>query len=404
MAGNPNILIIIGGGVAAYKIPELVRRLRDDGAAVRVIMTQAATAFITPMTLQAVSGHPVGTSLLDPAAEASMGHIELGRWADLIIVAPATADLIARIAHGIANDLATTALLASAAPLLVAPAMNQQMYRAAVTQDNLALLAKRGATLIGPASGSQACGDIGPGRMVEPAELRDAARQLLNPQQDCQGLKLVITAGPTREALDPVRYISNHSSGKMGYALAAAAARRGAEVVLISGPVQLATPTGVTRIDVTTAVEMHQAVQQQLDHCGLFIGCAAVADFRPAHYVDDKIKKQSSDDRLTLELVANPDIIAAVSARPDRPFVVGFAAETSHLLDHARAKRQRKGMDLIVANDVGVSGIGFNSDDNAVVLLDGASEEQLPVMPKATLADQLISRVLARMPNAGARS
>lgn len=404
MAGNPNILIIIGGGVAAYKIPELVRRLRDDGAAVRVIMTEAATAFITPMTLQAVSGHPVGTTLLDPAAEAAMGHIELGRWADLIIIAPATADLIARIAHGIANDLATTALLASSAPLLVAPAMNQQMYRAAVTQDNLALLAKRGATLIGPDSGSQACGDIGPGRMVEPAALRDAARQLLTPLQDCRGLKLVITAGPTREALDPVRYISNHSSGKMGYALAAAAARRGAEVVLISGPVQLATPSGVTRIDVTTAVEMHEAVQQQLDHCGLFIGCAAVADFRPAHYCGDKIKKQGSDDRLTLELVANPDIIAAVAALPARPFVVGFAAETSHLLDHARAKRRRKGMDLIVANDVSVSGIGFNSDDNAVVLLDDAGEEQLPVMPKATLADQLISRILARMPNAGAHS
>lgn len=404
MAGNPNILIIIGGGVAAYKIPELVRRLRDDGAAVRVIMTEAATAFITPMTLQAVSGHPVGTSLLDPAAEAAMGHIELGRWADLIIVAPATADLIARIAHGIANDLATTALLASSAPLLVAPAMNQQMYRAAVTQDNLALLAKRGATLIGPDSGSQACGDVGPGRMVEPAALRDAARRLLAPQQDCQGLKLVITAGPTREALDPVRYISNHSSGKMGYALAAAAARRGAEVVLISGPVQQMTPAGVTRIDVTSAVDMHDAVQQQLADCTLFIGCAAVADFRPAHYCGDKIKKQGSDDRLTLELVANPDIIATVAARSDRPFVVGFAAETCNLLDHARAKRERKKMDLIVANDVSVSGIGFNSDDNAVVLLDATGEEQLPVMSKALLADQLISRILARMPNAGAHS
>ncbi len=393
----------MGAGIAAYKLPELVRRLREDGAEVRVIMTPAATQFITPLTLQAVSGHPVGTSMLDEAAEAAMGHIEFARWADAILVAPATADLLARIAHGHADDLATTAILASGAPLLLAPAMNQQMYKAAATQANLALLASRGAVIVGPDSGSQACGDVGPGRMVDPAQLRQALHQQFNVVGQGTGRKLVITAGPTREALDPVRYLSNHSSGKMGFALAAAAARTGAEVVLIAGPVQLATPPGVRRIDVTTALQMHAAVQQQLEGCQLFIGCAAVADFRPAVVAGDKIKKQHADDRLQLELIANPDIIAAVAAAEPRPYVVGFAAETTDLLGHARSKLARKKLDLIVANDVSTPGQGFNSDDNAVILLaaDGY-QESLPCMSKTLLAEQLISRILQRMPQTGA--
>lgn len=399
------ILIVIGAGIAAYKIPELVRRLRDDGAEVRVIMTPAATQFITPLTLQAVSGHAVGCSLLDEAAEAAMGHIEFARWADAILVAPATANLLARIAHGHADDLATTAILASAAPLLVAPAMNQQMYKAAATQANLALLASRGVTIVGPDSGSQACGDVGPGRMVDPAELRQALHQhfLLKSQQatagqQASGRKVVITAGPTREALDPVRYLSNYSSGKMGFALAAAAARTGLDVVLVAGPVQLVTPPGVQRIDVTTALQMHAAVQQQLEGCQLFIGCAAVADFRPAKVAGDKIKKQHADDRLQLELIANPDIIAAVAKANPRPYVVGFAAETTDLLNHARSKLARKGLDLIIANDVSTPGQGFNSDDNAVTLLAADGDEQsLPCMNKALLAEQLISCILQRI-------
>lgn len=393
----------MGAGIAAYKIPELVRRLREDGAEVRVIMTPAATQFITPLTLQAVSGYPVGTSMLDEAAEAAMGHIEFARWADAILVAPATADLLARIAHGHADDLATTAILASGAPLLLAPAMNQQMYKAAATQANLALLASRGAIVVGPDSGSQACGDVGPGRMVDPAQLRQALHQQFKVAGQGVGCKLVITAGPTREALDPVRYLSNHSSGKMGFALAAAAARTGAEVVLIAGPVQLATPPGVRRIDVTTALQMHAAVQQQLDGCQLFIGCAAVADFRPAVVAGDKIKKQHADDRLQLELIANPDIIAAVAAAEPRPYVVGFAAETTDLLGNARSKLARKKLDLIIANDVSTPGQGFNSDDNAVTLLaaDG-DQESLPSMNKSLLAEQLINRILQRMPQPGA--
>lgn len=393
----------MGAGIAAYKIPELVRRLREDGAEVRVIMTPAATQFITPLTLQAVSGYPVGTSMLDEAAEAAMGHIEFARWADAILVAPATADLLARIAHGHADDLATTAILASGAPLLLAPAMNQQMYKAAATQANLALLASRGAIMVGPDSGSQACGDVGPGRMVDPAQLRQALHQQFKVAGQGVGCKLVITAGPTREALDPVRYLSNHSSGKMGFALAAAAARTGAEVVLIAGPVQLATPPGVRRIDVTTALQMHAAVQQQLDGCQLFIGCAAVADFRPAVVAGDKIKKQHADDRLQLELIANPDIIAAVAAAEPRPYVVGFAAETTDLLGNARSKLARKKLDLIIANDVSTPGQGFNSDDNAVTLLaaDG-DQESLPSMNKSLLAEQLINRILQRMPQPGA--
>ena len=361
------IVLGVSGGIAAYKTPELVRRLRERGAEVRVAMTEAAKAFITPLSLQAVSGFPVSDSLLDPAAEAAMGHIELGKWADLVILAPATADLIARVAAGMANDLVTTICLATPAPVAVVPAMNQQMYRNAATQHNLDVLAQRGMMIWGPDSGSQACGDVGPGRMLDPLVLVDMAIKHFAPVNDLQHLNIMITAGPTREPLDPVRYITNHSSGKMGFAIAAAAAERGAHVTLVSGPVSLPTPAGVHRIDVTTALEMDAAVQAQAQQQHIFIGCAAVADYRAATIADEKIKKQG--DELVIRMVKNPDIVAGVAAlKNQRPFVVGFAAETNNVEEYARQKRIRKNLDLICANDVSQSGQGFNSDSNALHL------------------------------------
>ncbi|HEX5792935.1 MAG TPA: bifunctional phosphopantothenoylcysteine decarboxylase/phosphopantothenate--cysteine ligase CoaBC, partial [Rheinheimera sp.] len=346
------ILLGISGGIAAYKSADLVRRLKERGADVRVILTDAAQHFITPLTLQALSGNPVSTSLLDPAAEAAMGHIELAKWADIVLVAPASADVIARIAHGLANDLLTTCILATSAPVAVAPAMNQQMYKNIATQQNLATLKSYNFYICGPGIGDQACGDTGAGRMLEPFELVSAVEEHVLAEQKLNNIKITITAGPTREAIDPVRYISNHSSGKMGFALAAAAAAMGADVTLISGPVQLATPAGVNRIDVTTAQQMHEAALAQAVQSDIFIGCAAVADYRVAHIAGEKMKKQG-DGALELKLVQNPDIIAAVTALPaQRPFTVGFAAETQNLLQYAKDKLARKKLDLICANDV----------------------------------------------------
>ena len=343
LAGK-KIVLGVSGGIAAYKTPELVRRLRERGADVRVAMTEAAKAFITPLSLQAVSGYPVSDSLLDPAAEAAMGHIELGKWADLVILAPATADLIARVAAGMANDLVSTICLATPAPVAVLPAMNQQMYRAAATQHNLGILASRGLLIWGPDSGSQACGDVGPGRMLDPLTIVDMAAEHFSPVKDLQHLNIMITAGPTREPLDPVRYISNHSSGKMGFAIAAAAAKRGANVTLVSGPVSLPTPPFVQRIDVMTALEMEAAVQSAVQQQHIFIGCAAVADYRAETVASEKIKKQATQgDELTVKMVKNPDIIAGVAALDaNRPFVVGFAAETNNVEEYARQKRIRK--------------------------------------------------------------
>ncbi len=395
LAGK-KILLGISGGIAAYKGAELVRRLKDRGAEVRVILTPAAAEFITPLTLQALSGHPVGQSLLDPAAEAAMGHIELARWADLILVAPASADVIARITHGLANDLLTTCILASAAPLALAPAMNQQMYKNIATQANLATLISRNIHILGPAAGEQACGDVGPGRMLEPLQLVDAViAQLIAPAQPTlQGLKIAITAGPTREAIDPVRYISNHSSGKMGYALAAAAAALGAEVTLISGPVQLATPAGVTKLDVTTAEQMYVSSMQQAPQSDIFIGCAAVADFRVAALASQKIKKTADNDGLTLQLVKNPDIIASVAAlTSQRPFTVGFAAETENVADYARQKLIKKQLDLICANDVSDPALGFNSEQNAITVYSKTAEFALGQRSKTDLAQALISLI-----------
>ncbi|MDU1574823.1 MAG: bifunctional phosphopantothenoylcysteine decarboxylase/phosphopantothenate--cysteine ligase CoaBC [Pantoea sp.] len=395
LAGK-KILLGVSGGIAAYKAPELVRRLRDRGAEVRVMMTPAAKAFITPLSLQAVSGHPVFEDLLDPAAEAAMGHIELAKWADLVVLAPASADLIARLNAGMANDLVTTACLATAAPVAVVPAMNQQMYRAAVTQHNLQQLAARGLLIWGPDSGSQACGDVGPGRMLDPLAIVDHAAQWASPVNDLQHLNIMITAGPTREALDPVRYISNHSSGKMGFAIAAAAASRGASVTLVSGPVSLPTPPAVRRIDVTSALEMEAAVMADAAKQHIFIASAAVADYRAATIAAEKMKKQGGeDDAVTLQLVKNPDIVAGVAALPqNRPYVVGFAAETQNVEEYARQKRVRKNLDLICANDVAKAGQGFNSDTNALHLFWQEGEKRLPLSDKTLLGQHLLDEIV----------
>ncbi|MCD9483884.1 bifunctional phosphopantothenoylcysteine decarboxylase/phosphopantothenate--cysteine ligase CoaBC [Photobacterium phosphoreum] len=394
LAGK-KILLGISGGIAAYKCAELTRRLIERGAQVQVVMTQAAQEFITPLTMQAVSGNPVSSSLLDPSAEASMGHIELAKWADLVLLAPATADLIARISAGMGNDLLSTLCLATDAPIAVAPAMNQQMYRNIATQENLATLQRRGFSLWGPASGEQACGDVGPGRMLEPMQLVHHCEDFFQ-QPDLSELNIVITAGPTREAIDPVRYLSNYSSGKMGFSIAAAAAKRGANVTLISGPVNLATPAGVTRIDINSATEMHQAALEHAINNHIFIACAAVADFRPAHVANQKMKKQDGNDELVIQLVKNPDIVASIAAlTAKRPFTVGFAAETQNVEHYARGKLAAKNLDLICANDVSIQGQGFNSDTNALHLYWPNGDKTLPLATKADLGQQLIAEIVA---------
>ncbi|QSX30370.1 bifunctional phosphopantothenoylcysteine decarboxylase/phosphopantothenate--cysteine ligase CoaBC [Shewanella cyperi] len=393
---NRKILLGIGGGIAAYKSADLVRRLKERGAEVRVVMSHSATEFITPLTLQALSGYPVAMDLLDPAAEAAMGHIELARWADMLLIAPATANLIARLRAGMADELITTAALATSAPVVLCPAMNQQMYANAATQDNLATLANRCMTLWGPGSGSQACGEVGPGRMLEPLDIAERAEQFFAPKL-LAGAKLMITAGPTREAIDPVRYISNHSSGKMGYALAQAASAMGAEVTLVSGPVNLATPAGVKRINVESAQQMLDAVLADIDGQDIFIGCAAVADYRIAEVAEGKIKKSS--ETMSLALVRNPDILATVAARNPKPFTVGFAAETHEVETYARDKLQRKNLDMIAANDVSIPGLGFNADQNALRVFWQSGAEDLPATDKLTLANQLLSLIVKHKNN-----
>ena len=395
---NKQILLGVTGGIAAYKSAELVRRLQDAGARVQVVMTPAAQEFITPLTLQALSGNPVHTQLLDPEAEAGMGHIQLARWADLVLIAPASADFIARLAQGLANDLLSSICLATAAPIALAPAMNQGMWRNASTQANVQTLRQRQIALFGPAEGIQACGDIGPGRMLEPEQLVEAAAGLFSSGL-LAGKKVVITAGPTREAIDPVRYISNHSSGKMGYALAEAAAEAGAQTILISGPTQLPCPARVTRVDVTSAEEMLAASLAQAPGCDLFIAAAAVADYRPTQVAAHKIKK-GAGDQLTLELVKNPDIVARIASLAERPYTVGFAAESEHLLDYARRKLANKKLDLVIANNIAQAGIGFNSDDNAVTLVDAAGEQALSQRSKSQLARELIALLAARLSQA----
>ncbi len=391
---NRNVLLGVSGGIAAYKSAELVRELAERGAQVRVIMTHGAQEFITPLTLQALSGNPVHTELLDASAELGMGHIELARWADVLLIAPATADLLARLSSGRADDLLTTVALATPAPLMLAPAMNQQMWRDAATAANIATLSSRGASIVGPAQGAQACGDVGPGRMEQPAAIAEAAAALFS-SGALSGKRVIVTAGPTREALDPVRYLSNHSSGKMGYALARAAVEAGAQTTLISGPVALATPEHVTRIDVESARDMFEQCMAQLERCDVFIACAAVADYRPDSVATQKIKKAAGE--LTLKLLRNPDIVSAVAAGDPRPYTVGFAAETRDVLAYARDKLERKGLDMIVANDVSGSDIGFNSEENAATVLWREGETVLPRATKNSIARQIIRLLAERL-------
>lgn len=394
---NKRILLGITGGIAAYKSAELVRALKTAGADVRVVMTDGAKEFITPLTLQALSGNPVHHSLLDPEAEAGMGHIELAKWADLILIAPASANFIARFAAGMGNDLLTTLCLASRADIALAPAMNQAMWADENTQANLQKLQSLKAdrlSIWGPDQGEQACGDVGPGRMLEPVAL--AERAALHFEQGLlSGKTVMITAGPTREAIDPVRYISNHSSGKMGYALAEAARDAGAKVILISGPVSLPAPDRVECIRIDSAQQMLDAVLKPLVHVDIFIGAAAVADYRPASPAEQKIKKHQ--DEMTLSLVKNPDIIATVAAHIPKPFTVGFAAETQDVLNYAKSKLERKGLDLIAANDVSRQDIGFNSEYNAVTLIGRERVVELDVANKTQIARDMIEAIAAQL-------
>lgn len=392
MSGR-RIVLGVTGGIAAYKSADLVRRLREAGAEVRVVMTRGAQAFVTPLTFQAVSGHPVHTEFLDETAEAGMGHIELARWADLVLVAPATADFMARLAHGLADDLLSTVCLATTASLVLAPAMNRQMWANSATQRNRSLLQQRGVCLIGPESGSQACGEIGPGRMTEPDELVAAVLGLN--EGALAGRHVVVTAGPTYEDIDPVRFIANRSSGRMGFAVAAAAAEAGAKVSLVSGPVVLETPRGVERSDVRSAIEMRECALKLAHGADVFFGVAAVADYRPASAAGQKIKKTGSEQ--TLQLVRNPDIVAEVAAMSDRPFTVGFAAETGNLRAHALEKLSGKKLDLIAANRVGHEGSGFESENNEILLLSGDGEVHLGCGSKLELARLLIREVASRL-------
>ena len=391
------IVLGVGGGIAAYKSAELVRRLRDQGAEVRVVMTRGGREFITPLTLQALSGHPVHLDLLDPAAEAAMGHIELARWADLVLVAPATADLMARLAQGIADDLLTTLVLATDAPVALAPAMNQAMWRDPATQANAQALGQRGIRLFGPAAGSQACGDVGLGRMLEAEHLAQLAADCFQ-RKALDGRHVLITAGPTQENIDPVRYITNHSSGKMGFSLAEAAAEAGAKVTLVTGPVHLPTPDRVNRIDVISARDMLAACEAAMP-CDLLIAAAAVADYRPEVVAPHKMKKDpASGEGLLLQLVRNPDILATLARRADRPFSVGFAAETEHLLDYASRKLRDKNLDLIVANDVANPAIGFNSEENAITIIDRELRQtSLEQTSKSKIARQLVAFIAERL-------
>ena len=391
------IVLGVTGGIAAYKSADLVRRLREAGADVRVVMTRGAQAFVTPLTFQAVSGHPVHTEFLDETAEAGMGHIELARWADQVLVAPATADFMARLAHGLADDLLSTVCLATTAPLVLAPAMNQQMWANAATQRNCSLLQERGVRIIGPDSGSQACGEVGPGRMTEPANLVVAV--LGDGEGVLAGRHVVVTAGPTYEDIDPVRFIGNRSSGRMGFAVAAAAAEAGARVSLVSGPVQLETPPGVERSNVRSAIEMRECAVNLAHGADVFFGVAAVADYRPESAAPQKIKKTGSEQ--TLQLVRNPDIVAEVAALSDRPFTVGFAAETENLRTHALEKLSGKGLDMIAANRVGREGSGFESENNEILLFSADREVHLGSGSKRELARQLIREVASRLQEKG---
>ena len=395
MTPKTRVLLGVTGGIAAYKSPDLVRRLMERGADVQVVMTGAAQRFVSPMSFQAVSGRPTRSDLWDDAAEAAMGHIELARWAQIVLIAPASADFIARLAGGRADDLLATLCLATEAPIVLAPAMNRVMWANKATQVNVETLISRGIRILGPASGNQACGEVGAGRMWEPVKL---AESLLEPPVNSgllSGLNVLITAGPTRERIDPVRYLTNRSSGKMGFAVAAAAREAGAHVTIISGPVQLQTPVGVTRIDVESARDMYAAVHRQVADADVLIAAAAVADFQPVSVAKQKIKKQGVAVKLDLEPA--PDIVKSVADMAKRPFVVGFAAETNDVEDNARIKLKRKKLDMIAANQVG-EGIAFDCDDNALTVIWPGGKVEVPRGAKIDVARQLIALIAARLP------
>jgi phosphopantothenoylcysteine decarboxylase/phosphopantothenate--cysteine ligase len=398
-----NVLLGISGGIAAYKTPDLVRKFIAQGANVRVVMTDSAKEFVSPLALQAVSGNKISNSLLDEDAEAAMGHIELARWADIFVIAPATANIMAKLTHGLADDLLTTLALATAAPIAIAPAMNQQMWAAPATTENLHKLQHRGVLQIGPASGEQACGDIGYGRMSEPEDIvtfvanylagqtnneEISNEQINHPPSLFAGKKIMITAGPTREALDPVRYISNHSSGKMGYAIAEAAKKMGAEVTLVSGPVNISPPANIKLVSVISAQEMHDAVMAHIQTQDIFIGCAAVADFKLTDIPTHKVKKK--DGLLTLTFEQNPDILKTVAGLANPPFTLGFAAETHDVEAYAKSKLERKKLNMIAANDVSSSSLGFNSDRNALTVITKNHKINLPAASKYALAIELL--------------
>ncbi|MFW5451272.1 MAG: bifunctional phosphopantothenoylcysteine decarboxylase/phosphopantothenate--cysteine ligase CoaBC [Methylophagaceae bacterium] len=385
------IVLGVTGSIAAYKSADLVRRLREVGAEVNVVMTKSACEFITPLTLQTLSGQAVAIELLDADQESAMGHIKLARWADWILIAPASADIIARLAQGRTDDLLSALCLASESPLAVAPAMNNKMWSNQATQSNLTILRKRGVQIIGPASGDQACGEQGQGRLLEPVEIASELSRLAVPTA-LQDKHIVITAGPTYEAIDPVRFIGNRSSGKMGFAVAKAAAEAGAKVTIIAGPVHLETPTGVQRIDVETAQQMHDAVMDSIKSCNIFIACAAVSDYRPPQVETNKIKK-AERDQLQLNLIATKDIVLAVASQENKPFIVGFAAETQQVSDYAKDKLKSKSLDMIAANQVG-DGLGFSVDNNALEVFWSTGSQTLSLAPKVQLARDLMTLII----------
>lgn len=394
MSAQPRkVLLGVTGGIAAYKSPDLVRRLIEQGAEVQVVMSRGAQQFVTALTFQAVSGREVRDDLWDESSEAAMGHIELARWADEIVIAPATADFLAKLAHGFAEDLLTTLCLATTAPITVAPAMNRQMWANPATQANVRLLKERGVRFLGPASGEQACGEVGVGRMLEPTQIAAEVFTTRGGSGVLQGLKVVVTAGPTREKIDPVRFISNRSSGKMGYAVAEAAREAGANVVLVSGPVQIPTPRGVERIDVESAEQMLAAVQSSVAGADIFIAAAAVSDYRCREIACEKIKKTS--DTLNLALARAPDVLATVSRTESPPFLVGFAAETEHVERNALTKLANKNLDMIAANKVG-DGLAFDKDDNALTVYWRGGKQELSLTSKAALARQLVELIAER--------
>ena len=391
---NKRILLGVTGGIAAYKSAELVRLLQEQGSEVRVVMTKAATEFITPLTLQALSQNPVYTELLDTESESAMSHIALARWADLVLISPATSNFIAQLAGGHANDLLTTICLAAQCPLAIAPAMNQAMWGNSSTQDNCKTLLERGIHFFGPADGLQACGEEGSGRLLDLESIVDSVGSVFETGA-LTGKHVVITAGPTREAIDPVRFISNHSSGKQGYALAQAALEAGARVTLVSGPTNIEAPRQSEVIQVDSAEEMYVEVQKLVLDTDIFIGVAAVADYRPKTVPERKIKKSevAPNAPWLLELVQNRDILQSVSNSPNRPFTVGFAAETHNVIANARDKLTHKNLDMIIANKVGDTPVGFNSDDNRTTVLWKDDQRELPIMSKAAVSSKIIALI-----------